>query len=83
MFDYNIGSIIKYYAFGSYAPRVVEVFEVDSDINDGRPGFAGVSLDPDTLEPLSNPFRYPGASLCENVWGYDDQIVEVLNEGAK
>ena len=75
MFDYNIGSIIKYYAFGSYVPRVVEVFEVDSDIKDGRAGFSGVSLDPDTLEPLSDPFG--------NVWGYDDQIVEVLNEGAK
>jgi hypothetical protein len=60
--SYNEGDVIVYRPFGG-GTRVVLVDEKESDIKNGRPGFAGSIL--------------MGEDIGMGVWGYDDQIVEV------
>jgi len=66
--DYREGSIIVYSPFGGGKRRVL-VDEKDSDIKNGRPGFAGHQVDADGN-------RIGGED--EGCWGYDDQIVRVV-----
>jgi len=63
-FGFGVGSVIEYRAFGGDL-RTVLVDEVDFDIKNGRPGFAG---------DLPND----GDGAMTSVWGYCDQVVRVL-----
>lgn len=60
---YSVGDEIVYRAFGGTARQVL-VDDKDSDIKNGRPGFGGIVT--------------CGPDKGMDVWGYDDQIVEVL-----
>tara|TARA_Y100000296_G_scaffold78313_1_gene100867 strand:- start:300 stop:506 length:207 start_codon:yes stop_codon:yes gene_type:complete len=62
--NYTVGSIIDYRAFGERKLRRIVVEVRENDIKNGRPGFDGYLLgkDPDG----------------GGVWGYDDQIVRVV-----
>ncbi len=60
---YNIGDILTYEPFGG-GRRKVRVIEKESDIKNGRAGFAGELLNSD------DEYR--------NVWGYDSQILWVI-----
>lgn len=62
--DYKVGSIIKYTTFGGTV-REVEVTNKEDDIKNGCAGFDG--------KLLNSNGRYG-----DEVWGYDDQIIEVV-----
>jgi hypothetical protein len=74
--DYAEDSVIVYSPFGG-ADRVVRVTEKSDNIKNGAPGFSGILLDTETLEPIpaAEWERYSRFSM---VWGYDDQITKVL-----
>ena len=64
--SYSVGDTVEYRP--STGPsRVVKVTSKSANIKNGRPGFDGVNLSREH------------AKLDANVWGYDDQIVRVLN----
>lgn len=63
--NYQVGSVIRYEAFGE--KRTVRVTNRLDDIKDGRPGFDG--------EMLNDKF----SDGTNGVWGYDDQIIEVVS----
>jgi len=67
VFDYEVGSVIEYRAFGGELRRV-RVTEKEANIKNGRAGFDGELLN--------------GAPPSEewSVWGYDDQIVRVVEK---
>ena len=50
-FNYRVGSVITYSAFGGEIRHVL-VDEKSDDVKNGRPGFGGVLVDPRTFEPL-------------------------------
>lgn len=60
--NYNVGDTIQYRHFGG-GVRTVLVEEKDSDIKNGRPGFAGECLT---------------EGDAGGVWGYDDQVICVV-----
>jgi len=66
--DYTEGSVIEYEAFGGVRRRV-KVETVEPDVKNGRPGFDGVIV------------SAPAGDLPagQSVWGYDDQITEVIS----
>jgi len=66
--NYGEGSIIIYNAFGGCRRKVL-VEEKERDIKNGRPGFSGVMVGPDN-KPLADDDA--------GVWGYDDQILQVV-----
>lgn len=70
--DYSIGSIIEYQPLGG-GRRTVLVDERERDIKNGRPGFAGQCVDPETLKPYPTFNPQTGG-----VWGYDAQITKVV-----
>ena len=60
--DYGEGSIIEYRNFGDELVRV-RVERREDDIKNGRPGFDGTGI---------------GLAFGLRVWGYDDQITQVV-----
>jgi hypothetical protein len=66
--NYGEGSIIVYQAFGGARRRVL-VEEREDDVKNGRPGFSGVLI----TENGKNP-----SESDDGVWGYDDQIIQVV-----
>jgi hypothetical protein len=60
--DYKVGDEIVYETFLGNRRRVL-VTDREDDIKNGRPGFDGVQVG--------------GSEAGEEVWGYDDQIVNV------
>lgn len=73
---YDIGSIVSYSTFmGSL--RYVKVTQKDADMD----GFSGILLDPLNYKPVPNTMNSPGSDKYEMVWGYDDQITEIVVGG--
>lgn len=65
---YQVGDIIEYFPHGADSPRRVRVTARSAETgNNYQPGFDGVLLGP----------VLPGLA----VWGYDSQIVRVVDEG--
>jgi len=67
--DYAIGDIIEYRTHGGGTRRVL-VDEKDADIKNGYPGFGGTIVDG------------IGGTTGDGVWGYDDQIVTIVERVA-
>jgi hypothetical protein len=61
---YDVGSIIVYRPFGG-GERMVKVTAKESDVKNGESGFDGEIID--------------GAEDGREVWGYDSQILRVVN----
>ena len=68
MMDYNVGDVIAQTPFGG-GVRYVRVTSKDQNIKNGRPGFDGDLVLRDGT-PVEMEFS--------GVWGYDDQITEVI-----
>lgn len=64
---YKAGDVVRQ-RFSGGDDRLVRVTDRLPDVNDGRPGFDGIELCPELKQ------RTEG----DAVWGYDDQIVEVI-----
>jgi hypothetical protein len=65
-FDYAVGSIIQYRAFGGVF-RIVRVTEKEADVKNGEPGFCGVVIEGDESD--------------QDIWGYDSQITRIVDLG--
>lgn len=66
--DYKVGDVIAQEPFGG-GVRYVLVQGKEEDVKNGYPGFDGILVTSDGT-PIEG--EYTG------VWGYDDQIVEVI-----
>lgn len=64
--DYKVGDTVVYAS--ADGQRSILVDDKDPDIKNGRPGFGGTVV------------RGPLKGM--SVWGYDEQIVEVVSNGA-
>ena len=67
MMDYNVGDVVAQTPFGG-GVRYVRVTSKDQNIKNGRPGFDGILVYRDGT-PVESEY---------GVWGYDDQITEVI-----
>lgn len=72
--DYGVGDVIVYRPFGGGRRRVV-VTNREADIKNGRAGFDGQMVTEDESGRLIPDLSFNG--FDGNVWGYDDQIIEV------
>lgn len=62
---YSVGDVIEYRTFDD-SIRMVRVTEKHDDVKKGRPGFTGLMVAP---------------SAFPEVWGYDSQVVRVVQSG--
>lgn len=66
---YDAGDTIEYHTFGGDRLRRVVVEERFDDVKNGYPGFDGICIE-------------GGADVGMSVWGYDDQIVRVVERAS-
>lgn len=67
---YDVGSIIEYSTWGGSVRRIL-VEDKEDDIKNGRPGFSGKCVNPNTNKPYEQ-------TSSNGVWGYDSQITRVI-----
>lgn len=66
---YEVGDVIEYQTFGGGSIRRVLVEDREDNIKNGCPGFGGICVE-------------GGADVGMSVWGYDDQIIRVVERAS-